>query len=439
MYLLYSFLFSAGLILTAPYYLWRHRGQFGGRAWRERLGFLPLEGNSRAAGGIWVHAVSVGETLSAVPLVQELARVFPGRPIFMSHVTPAGRELGEKRLPNVAARFYMPLDWAWAVRRAVRAIRPAVLIIVETEIWPNLLRAVKENGGRVAVVNARISDRSFPRYLRARPFMRRILNGVDRLCAQSEVDAERLRQIGAPPERVVVTGNLKFDASASPPSPWVPQLREWLTRWERGPVWVAASTMAGEEPLVLGAWRAVHQRHPRALMILAPRHPARFDVVARLLADSGIKAVRRTSLNGRPNEMGRQIESAEVLLLDTMGELAGTFDLADVVFMGGTLVPTGGHNLIEPAVAGKATLFGPHMENFRDVASLFLGAGAALQVPNAEALAPALLRLLDHPSERRELGERARQVLEQQRGAVRRTLEQLGPWLDSPPTPSGTV
>jgi 3-deoxy-D-manno-octulosonic-acid transferase len=434
MYLLYSLLFSAGLFLTAPYYLWRHRGQLRRHAWRERLGFLPFAANPGGPGAIWVHCVSVGETLSAVPLVQELRRAFPGRQLFMSHVTPAGRDAGEERLPGVAARFYLPFDWAWTVRRAIKTIRPALLVIVETEIWPNLLRATREDGCRVAIVNARISDRSLPRYLWVQSFMRKILNGVDRFCVQSDADAERFRQLGAPPDRIVVTGNLKFDARPPQANPWALQLKETLARLGRGPVWVAASTMPGEEPLLLDAWRAVRHRHPSALMVLAPRHPARFDQVARLLADSGIKVIRRTSLR---MEEPREIESAEVLLLDTMGELAGMFELADVVFMGGTLVATGGHNLIEPAFSGKPIVFGPHMENFRDVAARFLEAGSALQIPNAEALAPALLGLLGNPSEGRNLGARARQVLEQQRGATERTLDQLRPWLEAAPAPCG--
>jgi 3-deoxy-D-manno-octulosonic-acid transferase len=439
MYLLYSFLFSVGALFAAPYYLWRHRGEFEDRAWRERLGFLRLNGRSLPAGGIWIHAVSVGEALSAVPLVQRLSCTYPGRPILMSHVTPAGRKVGEQRLPRVAARFYMPLDWARATRRTLRLVQPSVLIIIETEIWPNLLRVAQENGCRVAIVNARVSDRSFPRYLSIRPFMKRVLSSVGCFCAQSETDAERLRQLGAPPERIVVTGNLKFDVPPPAASPWANQLKDALVRLGRRPVWVAASTMPGEEDFLLDAARKIRERYPRSLWILAPRHPSRFEQVAKLLAGSGIKSARRTLLGPGTDEVARQIESADTLLLDTIGELPGCLNLADVVLMGGTILPTGGHNLIEPAFAGKAILLGPHMENFRDVATRFLEARAALQVSKAEAVEPALLHLLEHPEERLELGKRARGVLETQRGAADRTLAQLKTWLEPPPNARGTA
>ncbi len=432
MYLLYSLLFSAGVLVTAPYYLWRHRGELGSGAWRERLGFLPLDGRSFQAGGIWVHAVSVGETLSAVPLVQALSGAYPARPIVISHVTPAGRKVGEQRLPNVAARFYLPLDWAWSVRRALKIIRPAVLLIMETEIWPNLLQAAQQTQCRVAIVNARISDRSFRRYRRVRPFMRRVLQSVDHFYAQSEADAERLRQIGVPAEKVTVTGNLKYDIAPPSPNSWVAETKQRLADMRRAPVWLAASTMPGEERLLLPVARAVRERFPRALWMVAPRHPSRFDEVEQLLKDSGLRTVRRTRLDGMSEESRSALESAEALLLDTMGELAASFDLADVVFMGGTLAPTGGHNLIEPALAGKAILIGPHMENFRDVATHFLGAGAVLQVPDGAAVAPTLLHLLGDASARDQLGARARQVLNEQRGATARTLGQIKTWLEMP-------
>lgn len=439
MYLLYSLLFSVGALLAVPYYLWRHRGQGQREAWRERLGLLQAVSGSQGPGCIWVHAVSVGETLSAVPLIQQLKGAFRKHPVFLSHVTPAGRKVGESRLPDVAGRFYLPLDWGWAMRRAVRALRPTLLIIIETEIWPNLLRAAKESGCRVAIVNARVSDHSFPRYLLLRPLMKRVLRDVDCFCAQSEVDAERLRQLGASPERVVVTGNLKFDAEPPAASAWADQLKAILTQLGREPVWLAASTMPGEEALLLGAAQAVRARYPRALWVLAPRHPARFDQVASLLMDRGMKIARRTALGNSPDQVARQLESADVLLLDTLGELAGLMKSADVVLMGGTFVPTGGHNVIEPAFAGKAILLGPHMENFRDVAARFLEAQAAVQVTSARAIGPALLHLLDHPEERLELGSRARRVLEEQRGATQRTLAQLEPWLEGSPAARGAT
>jgi len=435
MFLLYSLLFTLGVIATAPYYLWRLRGRVASWSdWRERFGFLPDHFQQAERGAIWVHAVSVGETLAAVELIRKIQRCYPERKIFLSHVTPAGREAGASRLRDVAGRFLLPLDWSACVRRAMARIRPALLVIVETELWPNLLRAANQAGAHVLVVNGRISDRSFPRYRLIRPFMRRVLANVDRICAQSETDAERFRTFGAPQGRVLVAGNLKFDAQPPQLGEFAQVLGQGLRMAERGPIIVAASTMPGEEERLLPAWSEVRRRHPRALWILAPRHPTRFDEVARLLADTKLDFVRRTALGKAEPQLTSQLAGAEVLLLDTIGELAGIFELADVVFVGGSLVPTGGHNILEPAYWGKPILFGPHMHNFRDVARLFLQSNAALQVPDAATLATTVLQLLDDSSERRRLGEAARRLLEEQRGACARVLAVMNDWLEAPVT-----
>lgn len=431
MYLIYSLLFSLGVVLTAPYYVWRLRNKIGSFAlWQERFGILPSSFQQAEAGAFWVHAVSVGETLAAAGLVQGLQRQVPQRKIFLSHLTLAGREAGENRLPAVAGRFYLPLDWHWCVRGALDRIRPALLLIVETELWPNLLRAAHQYGARVILVNARLSDRSFRGYRLFRPFMRRVLENVDWVCAQTPTDAERFRLLGAKPERVVVTGNMKFDGQP-------PQLGELTSRLERAlrgpdrsPVVVAASTMPGEEPLLLRAWGKIRRRHPRALMILAPRHPARFETVARYLAGDARSFVRRTALEASDQGIARQLALPEILLLDTIGELAGIFELADVVFVGGSLVPTGGHNPLEPAFWSKPILFGPYMENFRDTAKLFREATAAVEVRDPADLAERVLELLENPARRRQLGEAARKVLEQESGATQRILERLSEWLD---------
>jgi 3-deoxy-D-manno-octulosonic-acid transferase len=310
-------------------------------------------------------------------LVQEMQRTFPGRKIFLSHVTPAGREAGEARLPSVAGRFYLPLDWGWAVRRALARLQPSLLVMVETELWPNLLRAAQRAGTRVVLVNARLSVRSLRGYKLVRPFMRRVLADVDAICAQSETDAERYRQLGAAPSRVRMAGNLKFDARPPQLSEFARAMKAALHKTRRGPVLVAASTMPGEEPLVLEAWDLIQARYRQALLILAPRHPARFNEVGQYLERTGRAVVRRTALNAEQQELSQKLAPAAILLLDTIGELAGIFEVADLVFIGGSLVPTGGHNLLEAAYWGKVITFGPHMENFRDIAKLFLDAGAA--------------------------------------------------------------
>lgn len=431
MFLTYSVLFTLGVLLTAPYYLWRLRAKgVSGAGWRERFGFLPASFQQSAARAVWIHGVSVGETLAVAGLVKELQRRFPQRKIFLSHVTPAGRAAGETRLPGLAGRFYLPLDWSWSVRRALSRIRPALLLIVETELWPNLLQAAHECGARVVVVNARLSDRSLRRYRLVQRFMRRVLENVDLICAQSAREAERFRSLGAESERVAVTGNLKFDAKPPEAGELTACLEKALQLAPRSPVIVAASTMPGEETLLLSAWAEIRRVHPQALLILAPRHPARFETVAQLLAREGWTFIRRTALEGNQQKLASQISATEILLLDTIGELAGIFKVGDVVFVGGSLVPTGGHNLLEPAFWAKPIVFGPHMENFQDIAQLFLEAGAALQVLDLQSLSRTILLLVGDTTRRQQLGAAAKELLECESGATVRVLEHLQEWLD---------
>ena len=432
MYLIYSLLVTLGVLLTAPYYLWKRRDELAGARWRERFGLLPESFQQAERGAIWVHAVSLGETLAVVRLARDLQVAFPDRKIFLSSVTPAGRAAGESRLPSVAGRFYLPLDWRGAVRAVLRRIQPTLLVIVETELWPNLLLASHEFGTRIILVNARLSTRSFRRYRLLRPLMRRVLEHVEVICAQTEADAERFRYLG-PPERIVLCGNLKFD-SAPPPLAAFPRLLEKaVASTGRDPIMVAASTMPGEEPLVLQAWRKVRAEYPRALLILAPRHPARFDEVAQILANSACSHARRTHLASQASEISRQLAAPEVLLLDTIGELAGILELPEVVFMGGSLVPTGGHNILEAAYWAKPVIFGPHMESFRDIAQLFLEAKACIQIRDANELAESVLKLLGDCDAAQRLGARGKQVLETQAGATARVLEQIQRLLNSPP------
>jgi 3-deoxy-D-manno-octulosonic-acid transferase len=435
MFLIYSLLFSLGVILTAPYYLWRLRGNVvSGGCWRERFGFLPSQfqqpPGDTDTGALWIHAVSVGETLAVAPLVQELQKRYPGRRIFLSHVTPAGRQASESRLPDVTGRFYLPLDWRWSVERVLARLRPALLLIVETELWPNLLYAAHASGTRVVLVNARLSDRSFRGYRLARPFMRRVFECVDWIGVQSSLDAERYRFLGAKSDRVIVTGNVKFDGKPPKAGEVVRQLEKAIRSAGRGPVLVAASTMPGEDALLLSAWQEIRRQYSKALLILAPRHPARFDEVARLLASRGQTFVRRTALAPTDPACAEQLSSCEILLLDSIGELAGVFALADLVLMGGSMVPTGGHNLLEPAFWSKPILFGPHMENFRDVSALLLEGKAAVQVHNASELAAAACDLLSDPKRARLLGKAAKEILVRESGATERILERLRPWLE---------
>ena len=425
MYLIYSFLVTLGVLLTAPYYIWKRRDELAGARWRERFGLLPESFQQAQRGAIWIHAVSVGETLAVVRLVRELQKAFSDRKIFLSSVTPAGRAAGESRLPSVAGRFYLPMDWRGAVGAVLKRIQPSLLVIVETELWPNLLRAAHEYGAGIILVNGRLSQRSFRRYGLVRPLMRRVLEDVDAICAQTEADAERFLYLGAAPERLVVSGNLKFDAEPPRAGAFPRLLGKAATMAGRGPIMIAASTMPGEEPMVLEAWSKVRAHYPKALLILAPRHPARFSEVAQILANSGCSYTRRTDLASQEAEVSSQVAASEVLLLDSIGELTGILELADVVFMGGSLVPTGGHNILEAAYWAKPVVFGPHMENFQDIARLFLEADACVQVQDAEELAESALKLFEDRAAGHRLGERGKQVLEKQMGATARVLEQI--------------
>jgi 3-deoxy-D-manno-octulosonic-acid transferase len=366
---------------------------------------------------IWIHAVSVGEVLAVRPLIGPLRRRFPSHRVLLSTTTLTGNAVAKHSLAGADGLFFAPFDWATPVRRVLRRVRPSLLLLVETEIWPNLIRESRRAGARVAIVNGRISPRSFPRYRRIRPLLARVLAEVDLFLMQAEPHAERARAIGAPPERVRVTGNLKYDAA--PPRPAAALSRVIPPGDASSPLVVAGSTVEGEENAVLDAFRRVRAAAPGARLVLVPRHPERFDAVARLVAEDGWPLARRTALGAEG------WRSSPVLLLDTLGELAGTYPLATVVFVGGSLAPAGGHNVLEPAAAGRAVVVGPHMENFQEIADELRTAGALVQVPDAAALGPALAGLLADEAERDAIGARALAVVERNRGAVDRTLDAL--------------
>jgi len=415
MYLLYSVLLGIALVATAPWWLACMLAQGKYRAGRgERLGRVPARLGS-VQGCIWVHAVSVGEVLAASRLVAGLRARFPERRVLVSTTTDTGQKLARERFGEENV-FYYPLDFSFAIRPYLRALRPALIVLAESEFWPNFLRLVRRTGARIAVVNARVSDRSLPRYLRLRVLWRRILRDIDVFLAQSEEDARRLVAIGAPEARVRVGGNLKFDVQPPETLPASEMLRRALA--PATAIGVCGSTAEGEEPVVLRAFGAVLQEHPRTMFILAPRRPERFDTVAGVLAASGLKFWRRSQLTGNESLSGG------VLLLDSIGELAALYSLASVAFVGGSLVPHGGHNILEPAQFGVATLVGPHTENFRDIIRIFERAGA-VKVVSLETFSGELLRLLDNEDTRQQLGRRAAEVVKQHRGATKRTLDEL--------------
>ena len=407
------------MVVSLPYFLFQtaRHGKYR-KGFSERMGRVParlaLPGEREPV--IWVHAVSVGEVLAVVGLVEELRRREPGLRIFVSTTTDSGQALARKRFGEENV-FYFPLDFVSAIRPYLRALRPRMVVIAETEFWPNFIQLADDSGARIAVVNARISDRSWPSYRRFRGLLRRLLIHVDLFLAQTDEDALRLREIGAPAERVHVAGNLKFDIPAPDPPEIVEKVRCWLAAEAAGPMLVCGSTVEGEEPLLLRAFENLLVQHPRAVMILAPRHPERFAAVVALLEQMAVRYWRRSEWNGQDLRGG-------VLLLDTIGELGALYALADVAFVGGSLVPRGGHNIIEPAQHGVATVVGNHTENFRDIVNLFQSRNAVRVVGPAE-LPLVLLELLANDAERHELGRRAAETMRSQVGATARTAVAL--------------
>jgi 3-deoxy-D-manno-octulosonic-acid transferase len=413
MYFTYTVILTVGFILSFPYYLVRFRNYAPTLA--DRFGFLKLP---QLRGSIWVHAVSVGEVKAVEKLLERLREQFPGKPIVVSTATPAGQQLARDRHDIVDHTFYFPIDLPWCVQRTLDRVNPELMIIAETEIWPNFLRACRSRGIRVVMINGRISDKSFSRYRLVRHWLSRVLESYTVIGMQSELDGERIRAIGANPQKVTVFGNLKYDV--------VPRvsavdtaLSNLLGEWKQ--VWIAASTMPGEEEMVLEAFRKIFPEHPQLKLVIAPRHPERFDTVELTVKSTGLNVVRRTGLGSG------SLESASVLLLDSIGELAALFHYATVVFVGGSLVARGGHNILEPARHGKPVVFGPHMENFRDITRLFLDAKAAVQIDRPDQLAAAVTELITNQQKARDIGKKALAVVEQNTGATDRVLQVLEP------------
>jgi 3-deoxy-D-manno-octulosonic-acid transferase len=429
MYFLYSLLTAAGMLLLGPYYA--VQGMRRGKYWhnlRERLGKLPPEIIARAAGGegaIWIHAVSVGEVLAVLPLAKELKRRHPERRLFVSTTTETGQRLARERMGFADGVFYFPLDWGAAIRPAYRALRPGLIVIVETEIWPNFLREARQRNVPVVFVNARISERSFRRtrlFLRLLGgFFARVLGDASVFLAQSEADAERLRELGAPAERVEVIGNLKYDGQPAVRGAFGNWLAEQAAAQERWPVVVAGSVVADEEKAVIAGFDIVQRQWRRGLLILAPRKPERFDAAAEIAREQGWKIVQRSTIDLQ----APLSEDADVVLLDSIGELAGIYSIGDAVFVGGSLVPAGGHNILEPAWFGRVPVFGPSMENFRDMAQEFRSEGAGLQVRDGEGLGKAWVNLIHDPAGRGRMGRKAQELAERNRGATARALERI--------------
>ena len=443
--------------LLAPYWLvegMRHGKYFSNLG--ERLGFsfpglakLPAQ----STGAIWIHAVSVGEALSSITLARRLKEAYPKRPLIISTTTKTGQQLVRERMPFADAIIYFPLDWAFCVRRALGAVRPSVVLVLETEIWPNFLREAGRRKIPVLFVSGRISDRSFARYQSylgvfaffLRPFLRNALSNASAFLMQSEKDAERVRVLGAPAERVRVSGNLKYDLELPRPTPLSNWLATEIKRSGRSPIIVAGSVVATEEPHALIAFGTLQGEYPKALLVLAPRKPEYFDADDPYKTPSAYSAGaqcrsgdsqgdgvlgRKMRHTLQPSDASTIPDDVTVLLLDSIGELASLYGLADGAFVGGSLVSSGGHNILEPAAFGKIPVFGPSMENFAEIAARFVAAGAAVQVESPEDVGVAWIELCSDPQRMKEMGATARRLVEDSRGATDRAMAELAKQMD---------
>jgi 3-deoxy-D-manno-octulosonic-acid transferase len=424
-YLLYDILLMLALPFIIAFAVTRSlRGKRRREGLAERLGFAPAFAPAGAP-VVWVHAVSVGETVAVRPLLKAIRGRYPGAEIVLSHVTETGREIA-RTIPEADHCIYFPFDLPFAVRRTVERVRPDLVVIMETEIWPNFLRELGRRRIPAVLVNGRISDRSFGRYLRLRTVFRRILGDFAALCMQSEEDARRMAAIGADPSRVHVTRNLKYDLR---PAPVLPErmaaLRDRYRIDGDLPLFIAASTHRGEDEIVVSAYQRLLDEGHRIGMVLVPRHPERAAEVAVLVGRAGLSWRRRSELGADSSLLA----AGELLIVDTVGELMEFYALSDLVFVGGSLVPTGGHNPLEPASLAKPVLFGPHMTNFREIAALLTGFGGACQVADGAALTEMLRTLLDDPSRRHGMGERGVRFMEENAGATERNLAVIASFL----------
>jgi 3-deoxy-D-manno-octulosonic-acid transferase len=443
-YFLYSLLTAIAALILTPYWIFKGitQGKYLSNL-SERLGFsfpglekLPKD----RADAIWLHAVSVGEALSSVPLAKKLKEKHPHRPLIVSTTTMTGQAIVRERMPFADAVIYFPLDWAFCVKRAIAGVKPAIVIVLETEIWPNFLREAGRAGVPVVFVSGRISDKSFARYQKwfgvagfyLRPLMKSALRNGAAFLMQGDKDAERIKALGALSERVTASGNLKYDQELPKTTPIAEWLEKEVSAKGRRPLIVAGSVVANEEPLALIAFGVVQGEYRNSLLVLAPRKPERFKDAEQYIEDSHQKFIRRSQLtvaspSGAPGtgEFSQLPDGVAVILLDSIGELASLYRIADGTFVGGSLVESGGHNILEPAAFGKVPVFGPSMENFAEMAQRFVAAEAAIQVGSPEDAGVTWIELLRAPERMNRMGQTAKNLVEGSRGATDRALAEI--------------
>lgn len=423
-YILYDIVLLCSGLFLIPYFVWKsfRKGKVR-KGIRERFGFYSKDKLAKIQGRetIWIHSVSVGETRAAVPLIRALRQEYPEACLLVTTVTETGQDAAGK-IKEADLCLYFPFDLFWVVRRALAAIKPKAIIIVETEIWPNLVRLASDVGIPLVLVNGRLSDRSFPRYKAGKFFVQQILDKFSAFCMQSELDGQRVQWIGALREKVTITGNLKFDSKTiTYTQEDTDRIREELKIPQGMPVWVAGSTHEGEEEDLIRVYIRLLKDWPDLILILVPRHPNRCGSVGDMIRSHGFSYSLRSQggLEIKPGANGK------VFLVDTMGEMFKMYSLADIVFVGGSLVPVGGHNILEASMVKKAVVFGPFMNNFKHISKLLQKANAGICVQDKEELFHCLDKLLRSPELRQSLGNNGFHLLEKNKGATEKTLNVL--------------
>lgn len=414
MYVLYNLFLTIATMALFPVILFKlitvpkYRGGMTQKLGRLRKSVLTVIKGTRP---IWVHAVSVGEVMAAHPLIRELKKKYPDRKLILSTVTVTGNYTARRRVPEADAVFYFPFDFPCIVRRVIRGINPLIVLVAETELWPNFFRELKRSGIPSAVINGRISPKSHKNYQKFKKLFSRVFDNVDLFCMQSEADAGRIKDIGADPLKVMVTGNLKFDQKLPV------RMSAPLAIASGKKVITAGSTHKGEEAALLDIFKRLRWKYPDLILIIAPRHPERFDEVEGLINRAGYDCQRRTKLKGPVKD---------VLLLDTIGELRSFYSLGDIAFVGGSLVKVGGHNLVEPAAMRKPVIFSRYMFNFKEISEALLSAGGGIMVKDKEELYVQIDNLLSDKELARSMGERAFSVIEMNSGAAQKTIDAVG-------------
>jgi len=425
-YFLYNIILTCLLLISAPYFLVRSliRKQFR-KALPQRIGFFQ---NLSFKKPIWVHAASVGEVFCSVPLIKKIKKEFPNLKIVLTTMTSMGNETAKVCLPETDQVLFLPIDHPLFIRSAIKKIQPSILLIAETELWPNLLRFCGKNGIPIVLFNGRISQKSFRRYLLFKFFFKECLKYVSLFLMQTEEDRMRIIEIGGGSQKTRTVGNLKFDQTfPSLTQEAMDETAKTLGISKKGNVLIAGSTHSGEEEILVALYKELKKKDPNLLLILAPRHLERLEEVERILRKESLSWLRRTALSLDTSQSDRV--QPEVILLDTMGELLGIYSLGTLIFVGGSLVPIGGHNPLEPLFFRKCVLFGPHMFNFLEISSRLIETGGAIQVVGRNDLFSQLKHLFSDEGARKEVGEKGYQFLQRHQGATERMMEEIRPFL----------